>query len=146
MTISYMCWAPNGPYLGIGGENGNVVILDKNLNRKNTIRGVFTKKVTCGGWNERNQLALGSEDHRIYVLNSEGQTVVSFSHNLPQSWIEWGDVLETEQKPSLQKQRSLLALDSKGNIRIYKDLQTELVIELTQSFGTLNCAQYVFFI
>lgn len=40
--------------------------------------------------------------------------------------------------------RNQLALDSEGGIRIFKDLHTELVIQLTQSFGTVTSARFVF--
>lgn len=144
--MSFICWATNGPYLAIGTENGNLIILNKTLNRKSQVRGVFTKKITCGHWNERNQLALGSDDGRIVVLTAEGKSFKSFTHSVSQVSLEWGDLMKTDQTLSNPKEQSLLSVDSKCGIRIYNELATECVIELNQTFGKLGTARFAIII
>lgn len=137
-----MVWSSHGPYLAIGTENGNLILYDKTVNRKKVIRGVTTKKITCGCFNEKNDIAIGSDDKRIVVLGIDGKITHSYMNDDPIAFVEFGDVVGAEQKAGQHRGRSLLALNSKGGISIFNELQNECRIELTRTFGTLLCARY----
>ncbi|KAH7831064.1 putative WD repeat-containing protein 19 [Monocercomonoides exilis] len=141
-VASFMCWSKNGPFLAIGTENGNLIIYNKILHRKNIIRGVFTKRIRCGCWNSRNLLALGSDEHRICVVNSEGKSVKTFMRDNGTEEMEWGDVMSTGATQGDVKEQSLVAVDPKGMICIYFKLEQEIIIELTQTFGKLNSVRW----
>ncbi len=72
---SFLSWSDYAPLLAIGGSKGNVFIYNKNTRRKIPVMGKHSKKITCGCWNKRNQLALGSTDSTVTLSNADGDTI-----------------------------------------------------------------------
>lgn len=52
---------------------GNVFIYNKKTQRKIAVSSKATRAITCGAWNSKNLLAVGSEDRQLMVLNAEGE-------------------------------------------------------------------------
>ena len=75
MKPSFVVWSDYSPLLAVGGSKGHVLIYNKNTRRKIPVIGKHSKKITCGCWNKRNQLALGSMDSTVTLSNSDGDTI-----------------------------------------------------------------------
>lgn len=64
--------------------------------RKVPIIGKHTKAIKCGCFNDKNLLALGSEDSTISISSSDGDTMYSFQCNGEPSAIQFAEMKETE--------------------------------------------------
>ena len=137
--ISFIAWAKSGPYLAIGCENGNVILLDKTINKKNSIRGVFTKRILCGAWNHRNQIVLGSEDGSTRVLTADGKILRSCNFKGIPTFLDWGDIATlSPTKDATVTERTFLYVDTQGMIRLVTEPDDDMEIILNKTFGTLK--------
>jgi WD repeat-containing protein 19 len=69
--------------LAIGNVRGNVFIYNKKTQRKVAVASKASRAITCGAWNSKNLLAVGSEDRQLMVLNSEGEIAESTNLKAP---------------------------------------------------------------
>mmetsp|Transcript_13440 Transcript_13440/g.31546 ORF Transcript_13440/g.31546 Transcript_13440/m.31546 type:complete len:1359 (-) Transcript_13440:179-4255(-) len=73
--LSWMKWSKTGAELAVGSGKGNLVIYNKRTTRLNPLLGKHSKRITCGNWNDQNQLALGSDDKTISISTNTGEFV-----------------------------------------------------------------------
>jgi len=71
----WMLWSKVGPQLAIGTTKGNLLLYNKLLYKKNSIRGKHTKEITFGDWNDENRLALASQDRTVTISDEHGKTL-----------------------------------------------------------------------
>jgi hypothetical protein len=117
-------------------------MFNKKTSRKSNYMGVCTRRINCGSWSE-DELALGSEDFRIVIISAEGQVKKSFTMSAPITQLEFGDIMSGIQKTGAEKKdRSLIAVDSSQNIRLYAELMEEYAIEISQNFGKIQAVQF----
>ena len=55
------------------------MLYNKKTQKKVTITGKHSKRIISGAWNNKNYLAIGSEDRQVSVYDGEGESVVQFS-------------------------------------------------------------------
>ncbi|RQM21034.1 hypothetical protein B5M09_000189 [Aphanomyces astaci] len=62
-------------FIPIGTVKGNLVLYSKSSRKIVPVLGKHSKKITCGAWNNSDQLVLGSDDRMITVSNAGGDTL-----------------------------------------------------------------------
>ncbi|RHY58767.1 hypothetical protein DYB38_008922 [Aphanomyces astaci] len=72
---SFIRWSNSGTQLAIGTVKGNLVLYSKSSRKIVPVLGKHSKKITCGAWNNSDQLVLGSDDRMITVSNAGGDTL-----------------------------------------------------------------------
>lgn len=60
----------------MGSSKGNLVLYNKKTQKKISISGKHSKKITSGAWNAKNYVAFGSEDRQITVFTADGELLV----------------------------------------------------------------------
>jgi len=78
--------------------------------RRIPVLGKHTKRVTCGAWNKRNLLALGSDDHFLTVSNAEGDTLFQLSVHGSPSNIQFSEVKSDERHNMAENTVSFLSV------------------------------------
>lgn len=72
---TFMAWSATGPQLAVGTAKGNVLMYNKNTRKKIPVLGKHPRQITCGAWDETNQLVLGSVDSTLTVSSETGDTL-----------------------------------------------------------------------
>lgn len=65
--MSLCTWAPKQPLLALGTTRGNLYLYNHETVNVESILGKHSKRITCGAFNGRTQLALGGDDSLITV-------------------------------------------------------------------------------
>ena len=73
--LCWMQWSQKGPDLAVGSGKGNLIIFNRRTMRMNPLLGKHSKKISCGAWNEANQLALASDDKTVSLNTDKGDLV-----------------------------------------------------------------------
>lgn len=94
--LTFAVWSKTSSLLAVGNAKGNLLLYNHQTQRKVPIVGKHTKKITCGAFNDKNLLALGSEDQTITVSNIDGDTLHAFSVDSSPSDIQFADMKESE--------------------------------------------------
>ena len=63
--FTFLLWAKASPQLAIGSAKGVILLYNKKTQKKVTINGKHSKKILAGAWNNKNYLAVGSEDKQV---------------------------------------------------------------------------------
>ena len=146
--VSFFKWSMYSEYLACGTETGNLIIYNNAVNKKIPVLGVTQKALTCGDFNERNQLAVGSMDKRVIVFNITGgspKVQKSFLVHYSITSIEWGDIVDAERTGPQSNQRSLLVFGPPSSLSILENCEKENEIVLSKTFGQLRQVRFVDF-
>lgn len=131
-TLSFAVWAKKSATLAIGNSKGNLLLYNHHSSkygsaysrwlyasiypifllpyRKVPVIGKHTKRIICGAFNDKDMLALGSEDQLITVSNPEGDTVYSFSCTGEPSDIRFAEMKEAERSTAGETTVSVMTI------------------------------------
>ncbi|RHY33017.1 hypothetical protein DYB32_001946 [Aphanomyces invadans] len=72
---SFIRWSNTGTQLAIGTMKGNLILYNKSTRKIVPVLGKHSKKITCGAWNNSDQLVLGADDRMVTISNAGGDTL-----------------------------------------------------------------------
>lgn len=139
--LTFLSWSRVGPQLAIGTAKGNLMLYNKQKNKKIPIQGKHSKAIIAGAWSKQNQLCLASVDKTMTISDKNGNTLDQC--NLPNSReataMEWSTLKRDED--GVAAAEDTIAMNMAGTtLMLYHALEPEVdpvELEFQLKYGQL---------
>lgn len=106
---SFCKWSKEGEMLCVGNSRGLLVFFDAQHARETSVKGVHTKRITCGEWTSHGEICLAGEDRAVTITKSDGESVNRFPCKIEPRELKVGALRDPEARKdhTLTKERTI---------------------------------------
>jgi WD repeat-containing protein 19 len=97
---TFIAWSKTAPLLAVGTAKGNLMLYDRNQQKKIPVLGKNPKSISCGAWSASGKLALGSDDKTLTISNERGDTEEQTELKHPPFDVQWAKLKSDERGAS----------------------------------------------
>lgn len=140
--VTFMAWSKGGPHLAVGGNKGQLMLYNRQTQKKNPIGASgHTKAIVSGGWNRHNILAVASEEKIMNLWDAEGTQIETITLKHSCSSIVFADGSDSSSKPG--NSHTLCAnLNGKSLLlHNYKKKTAPIELKFNSKYGAIASAR-----